>query len=195
MSPAGTRPPVRGDDVLPWAADNGLYHAPDSPPHPPEKRAGVYEVLSRSQRLGWPLPMFAVVPDVPYHGPESLVVSLRHLPVMRELFPGVPLAVAVQDGMDADELRRETLAFDWLFVAGSTDWKLATGAEWARFGQRHGKRVHIARVNSKTRLRLCVDWGADSADGTGMWRGPNTRRAILSALNETLLPKVAGRVL
>ena len=64
---------------------------------------------------------------------------------------------------------------DWLFVGGSTGWKLGEGAEaLIRQAQTHGKRVHVGRVNSATRFRHFRALGCDSADGTFLAFGPDT---------------------
>lgn len=174
---------------LPWALDNGLYYPPGEIPKPPTVRARIYECLSRCYRLNWPQPMFAVVPDVPYRGEESLALSMTHLPVLHSMFPKTPWAIAVQDGMNTPEARQEILAFDWIFVGGSTDWKIATGEDWCQFGHSHGKKVHIARVNTTQRLRQVQDWNADSADGSGIFRGDKGQlRGVLDALVQDRLP-------
>jgi hypothetical protein len=167
MSPAGLRRPVRGDVAMPWAMDNGLFRPFGSPAAPTYERVTVLGCLAKAMRDGWPTPMFAVVPDVPYRGDVSADVSREWRSVMRIYFPSIPLALAVQDGMSAGALD----GYDWCFVAGSTEWKEATMGYWCRESRKRGLRCHIARVNTVSRLRAAIDHGADSADGTCIGRG------------------------
>ncbi|MFF9040515.1 hypothetical protein ACF090_34190 [Streptomyces sp. NPDC014892] len=65
-------------------------------------------------------------------------------------------------------------AFDVLFLAGSTEWKLGAVAErLAREAKARGKGVHMGRVNSRTRLGIAEWFGCDSADGTYLAYGPD----------------------
>jgi hypothetical protein len=118
-----------------------------------------------------PAPLFVVVPDIPYRGHASLDLSRLHLPVLRDMFPDRRFAVAVQDGVAPVADRAALLAFDVIFVAGSTEWKWAYCREWAEFARDFGKGIHIARVNVNHRIEYCRDLGVDSVDGTGAGRG------------------------
>lgn len=172
MSPGGYRSPVRGDESVPFVLDNGLFHAPASPPKPESARANVVELVARCRRLGHDGPCFGVVvPDVPYNGEASKAVSDEWLPVLRKVAGNIRCLIAVQDGMtysDAD-------GYDGVFVAGSTEWKEATMAYWCRHAKEDGKWAHVARVNSADRLLRSRDAGADSADGTCIGRGNKTQ--------------------
>lgn len=39
-------------------------------------------------------------------------------------------------------------------------------AMWAALARQHGAYVHVGRVNTRARVRLCMAAGVDSADGT-----------------------------
>ena len=179
LSPGAERRPIRGDRAIPYAIDNGLFRPPGAPPAPESACLNVYELLCKSVRLNWPRPLWYVVPDVPYDGAASLRRTMEHAPRLAALFPDVPQAIAVQDGMSFEAAE----PFPVVFVAGSTDWKLRTLAGWAKWANERGKLCHVARVNTARRLRRCLRAGAASADGTAIAKG---HRASLSALVDTL---------
>lgn len=112
-----------------------------------------------------PKPDFIVVPDVVAGGLASLDFSAEHLDEC--LRAGAPCYLAVQDGMTPDHVRRfldENRGVAGLFVGGSLDWKLATGATWTATGRRLGLPVHVGRVGTADRVRWAHDIGADSID-------------------------------
>lgn len=183
MSPKGLRKPCRGENEVPYAFDNGLFRPPDETPAEPHDRLGVVMMMARAIYEQWPVPMFVVVPDVPYDGEASAVVSEYWRPFFRSAFPDVPLAIAVQDGMTSEVLD----GYDWAFVAGSTDWKLSTAPYWRRETEKLGKQAHLARVNTNRRLQMARNWGYDAADGTGIWRGDkNQKKGVLDELVQDL---------
>jgi hypothetical protein len=72
--------------------------------------------------------------------------------------------------MAPDDVRRLLGARRGIFVGGSTGWKLATARAWGVLAREVGCHLHIARVNTTRRIRLCQDAGADSFDGTSATR-------------------------
>lgn len=182
MSPDGLRRPTKaGYGPMPYALDNGLYHAPDADPKPEIEGARILAALARVRREGWHRPLFAVVPDVPYDMDASRERSGRWRELMRKLAPGCPLAVAVQDGAQASDLD----GYDAVFVAGSTEWKWDTAPLWCERARERGIWSHIARVNTIRRVRHCIDMGANSSDGTGIFRGDRQqKKGVLDALVE-----------
>lgn len=77
---------------------------------------------------------------------------------------GWPVAFVAQDGQEDLDFPAE---FDWLFIGGSTEWKLSPAAdECISRAKKLGKRVHIGRVNGQRRFWHFRMVGADSADGT-----------------------------
>lgn len=179
MSPAGFRRPIKECRTLPYALDNGQFHKPGEKSKTPI--GGIYTMLHRVLRDMWHLPMFAVVPDVPYDGEASLALSVAHVDTMRELFPRVPLALAVQDGMEP--LSTPLHLFDWIFIGGSTKWKWRTLPKWCAAGREYRKPVHVARVNGGGPIRACIHYGAASADGTSIAYGDSDQiRNILRAV-------------
>lgn len=117
---------------------------------------------------------FAVLPDIVGGGCRSLEFSLawweRHRggAVSDQV---AHWALAVQDGMRvsdvADFIERTRLC---IFVGGSTRWKWSTVHDWAELGLDLGVRVHVGRVNSLRRAKLCRDLGISSIDGSSVSR-------------------------
>lgn len=130
-----------------------------------------YEFLARTvEQYGNDRILFAVAPDVPFDAAGTLAKSLPWLSKIRDL--GVRAAFAAQDG--CDELGIPWDAFDCLFIAGSTEWKIGPVAErLAREAKQRGKWVHMGRVNTRQRLRIAERFGCDSCDGTTLARGPD----------------------
>lgn len=92
-----------------------------------------------------------------------------------------PVAFVAQDGQEDLELPSE---MDWLFVGGSTDWKMGQGArsciQWAR---ERDIPVHVGRVNSIKRLAYFKSLDCQSADGTRSVFAPTeTERRINNAI-------------
>lgn len=113
--------------------------------------------------------LFVTVPDVIGDG----AATLHNFPVMARRLreSGWPVALVGQDGMENMEVPWELC--DWLFVGGSTAWKLGTGAtRLIRQAQNCGKKVHVGRVNSYKRFALFAGLGCDTADGTFLAFGP-----------------------
>lgn len=108
---------------------------------------------------------FVVIPDIVAGGANSLDFSLSWLPRLEHL---KKLLLPVQDGMGATEvcalLRRESSL--GIFLGGSTEWKLRTMPQWGAVAAALNRHYHIGRVNTKRRIRLCAEAGADSFDGT-----------------------------
>ena len=114
-------------------------------------------------------PIFSLLPDVVGDWPVTLERAHRYLPELRDR--GIVAAVALQDGCGFEEALIPCV--DWVFVGGSTAWKLANIRGACAFFQPLGIRVHVGRVNGRTRILHCRAAGADSCDGTGWGRFSN----------------------
>jgi len=72
--------------------------------------------------------------------------------------------------MDCYEMWRSEIDpddFDWLFIGGTTEFKLGYDAkDCIRGAKSINKLVHVGRVNSRKRYRIFKSLGCDSADGT-----------------------------
>jgi hypothetical protein len=109
-----------------------------------------------------------VLPDIVCGGLPSLDLSLSWLPPLALL--GVLLLIPVQDGMTPDLLRPHVGSSVGIFVGGSTEWKEASLPMWGGLKREVGCWLHVGRVNSARRIRLCHLAGADSFDGTSVTR-------------------------
>lgn len=107
-------------------------------------------------------PRWAIVPDVPGDA-ES---TLRK---WQQFAPALPFtrALAVQNGMTPESVASLKPPPDVIAVGGSTDWKWASVASWAKAFPR----VHLLRCNAPTKLYELEALGVESCDGTGWNRG------------------------
>lgn len=122
--------------------------------------------------------LFAVAPDVVGDAAGTLAKSAPWMPKIRAL--GYPVAFVAQDGLEAMPVPWDD--FDCLFIGGTTEWKLGPHARTlAAEAKRHGKWVHMGRVNSERRYRYAADIGCDSADGTYLTFGPDVNLPRLLA--------------
>lgn len=125
--------------------------------------------------------LFVVVPDKPFDAGETLALWRHWHPILREQLdrfdnlayvrkPWLGLAFAAQDGQESLPLPEGA---DWVFIAGSTEWKLSDAAadvmQRAWDARMH---IHIGRVNSQKRYRHFrrlaeqLDLDIVSCDGT-----------------------------
>lgn len=145
-----------------WCADNGCFGKGW-----PGYEAWVAWLKKNSHAAGDCL--FATAPDVVGEAELTLARSEPWLPVIREL--GYPAALVAQDGVE--KMKLDWDSFDVLFLGGSTEWKLSPeAAELVAEAKRHGKKVHMGRVNSRKRYRYAKSIGCDSVDGTFLVFGP-----------------------
>ena len=105
-------------------------------------------------------PMFVVCPDVVGCHDRTLALWHHYLPMLRGY--QYPLAFVAQDGCTPDAVPDEA---DWIFVGGNDPWKMMNVHHF--IGDRS---VHVGRVNSLKRLKICEELGVASVDGTGWMR-------------------------
>lgn len=86
----------------------------------------------------------------------------------------------VQDGMNTADVRQLIGPRLGLFVGGSTEWKLDTLCQWGSLGRETGIWVHVGRVNSVRRIRMCEWAGVTSFDGSG----PSRYSVVLPRLDD-----------
>lgn len=163
---------------FPYALDNGAFAAwtPSTNVWDPAK----WSEQAWRELLLWaqcaPLKaLWAIVPDVPGHTPETLERWVQFAPSVQRV--GIPLALAVQDGMTPEMVRGLRPHPEVICVGGSTDWKWATVADWAR----SFPRVHLLRCNAPDKLEMLAQLGVESCDGTGWSRGDRTQTSGLEA--------------
>lgn len=107
---------------------------------------------------------FVVLPDVVQGGTKSFDLSSLWLHKLR----GLHLLFPVQDGMNVHDVEAmlTTHCDVGLFLGGSTEYKLATMPFWGAMAARLGRWLHVGRVNTARRIRLCAEAGVTSFDGT-----------------------------
>jgi hypothetical protein len=106
-----------------------------------------------------------VIPDIVGGGHRSLEFSLSWIERLRGFRR---LLLAVQDGMSRDDVTPILKGNPrmGIFLGGSTDWKLRTMYDWGLLACAARRWYHVGRVNSRRRIRLVAESGADSFDGT-----------------------------
>ncbi len=114
------------------------------------------------------IPDWLVLPDIVAGGLDSLALSIRYINRCRSITPLV--LIAVQDGMEADDLAPLVGPEAGIFLGGSTGWKIRKMAEWGKFCSERGVYYHVARVNSIKRMSQAIGAGADSIDGSSASR-------------------------
>lgn len=107
---------------------------------------------------------FVVVPDIVCGGLDSLRLSESWLPRLDHL-PG-RLLIPVQNGMVPADVSHLLGPRVGIFVGGDTEWKLSTMPRWGVLARERGAHMHVGRVNSARRIRLCALAGAHSFDGS-----------------------------
>jgi len=147
-----------------YAADNGAYR----------DKWVEDEWIRWLEKLPRERCLFVVSPDVYPDAVASLQRGLEFAPTIREL--GFPVAIVAQDG--AEKLTWPWDDIDCIFIGGQRtenarlEWKESDEArQLAREARRHGKWVHVGRVNTLPRLLRWNDL-AHSVDGTFLKYGP-----------------------
>lgn len=155
------REPKQG---IPWALDNGVFGAFTSGRTWSEEP--LYSFLD--SYAAWK-PSWVVVPDWVGDREKTLELWDQHAPALKAF--GVPLAIAVQDGMTPADVPTDA---DVVFVGGSTSWKWRNLPMWTKAF----KRIHVGRVNSLRLLLMAEKSGAESCDGTGWFRDPTRTKEL-----------------
>lgn len=150
------------DGVAVWALDNGAF----TQQYPGDAQ---YLALLDSLAPHRARCLFVAVPDVV--GDAAATLALWPDMSARIAARGWPVALVAQDGMTPADLPP---GLPWLFVGGSTEWKLGPEARALCAAARaRGTRIHVGRVNSERRYRYAAHTlHADTADGTFLAFGP-----------------------
>lgn len=145
---------------FPYALDNGAWsaHQQGQP-----FDAGLFE---RAMALLGAGADWIVAPDVVGKREESLRLSLQWLD--RILAINRCALIPVQDGMVPADVAAFLGPRVGIFVGGDprTNWKEESLPTWGELARARGCYLHVGRVNSARRIRLCAAAGADSFDGT-----------------------------
>lgn len=155
---------------FPYALDNGAFSCWDAEANTFDDDCWATTEPEWQRLLVWsqcaPIkPIWAIVPDVPGNASETIARWASFAPIVRAA--GIPLAVAVQDGMTTADVRSLDPLPDVVAVGGSTKWKWETVEQWIR----DFPRVHVLRCNMPDRLQYLESLGCESTDGTGWNRG------------------------
>src|SRR5262249_9214600 len=128
---------------------------------------------------------FVVVPDVVCGGLASLRFSQRWLPRLRGV--GRRLLPALPNALGPGEVRPLLSSAGRAFVGGDTAWKERTMPAWGDLAREVGCYLHVGRVNTARRIRLCQLSGAASFDGTSVTRFSQTIHLLDSARRQGVL--------
>jgi hypothetical protein len=161
---------------FPYALDNGAWTA--------HKRGEPFDVPAFERAVEWGAAGadWLILPDAVGAGLDSLRMSLRWAPRLAGL---CPLLLAVQDGMTVADVRPFVGRDIGIAVGGSTEWKEKTAREWGRLATESGAYLHILRVNTVRRIRICQDARADSFDGSSVSRFVSTLAPLDAARRQT----------
>ena len=158
VSAAGT---LRNEG-FPYALDNGAWTAFQ------QGRPFDVPAFTRALRRMGGGADWTVLPDIVAGGTPSLELSLKW---MRQVLDESPRAlIAVQNGIEPDDVRPFLGARVGIFIGGDTEWKLRTMPVWAGLAREVGCWCHVARVNSAKRILSCSSVGATSFDGSSASR-------------------------
>ena len=157
---------------FPYALDNGAWTA--------HQRAEPFDVAAFEKAVTWGADAadWLVLPDIVAGGLKSLRMSMEWAPRLAGM---CPLLLAVQDGIDPDDVRSVLGSDIGLAVGGSTKWKESTCGTWGQLARDTGCHLHVLRVNTARRIAICADAGADSFDGTSATRVMKTLRPLDNA--------------
>lgn len=121
--------------------------------------------LDNAQRQELEL-LFVVCPDIVGGGLESLELSEE----WRDQITGQPIALAVQDGMIAEDVAPIIENYDYLFIGGTVPWKWLHAKYWIDYGHSVGVPVHIGQCGGLDALIMASRLGADSVDSSSWSR-------------------------
>lgn len=184
-SPGGERGPIvysvlDESEYLPYVIDNGAF--------PAWTKDEEWDEPAFVELLNWVdaaavKPMWVAAPDVVTDRAATLAQWDGWAERIRAR--GHAAALVVQDGMTPADVKAAEP--DVVFIGGSTKWKWL----WLfRFAESH-PRVHVGRVNGYEPLVRCYQAGAESADGTGWFRGDMVQ---LDGLRRFLQEQAEGRL-
>lgn len=150
-----------------WAGDNEAF----TRQFDPERFFGYYELLKPWKETC----LFIACPDIVGNATATVERYREWARLIKR--QGFPVAFCAQDGQEHLEL---PVAFDWLFVGGTTEWKMSEAADdCIRRAKAIGKPVHVGRVNSLKRMAHFKLMEVDTVDGTSPIYKPDTARKRL----------------
>lgn len=152
-----------------WALDNGAFTGFNK-----EKFLKKLEDLKEYKDTC----LFIVAPDV-MQDPQK---TFENFVKWKEILKDWPVAYVAQDGQENYKYPE----FDWLFIGGSTKWKMGKGAiKCIEYAHSINKPVHVGRVNSKKRYEYFRKLACKSCDGTHPIYEPNTAKIRIAEWMES----------
>lgn len=148
------------DEGFAYALDNGAWTAYNSKTAWDE--AAFVDALARFGARA----DFVAAPDVVGGGLDSLRLSTSWLARCLGSRCGRVL-IPVQDGMQPDDVASLLCRQVGIFVGGTDKWKEQSTPIWAELADVRRAYIHVGRVNSQRRLRICQTSGVNSFDGSG----------------------------
>lgn len=139
-------------------------------------------------KINYP-PSWAIVPDVVADCGVTFEWWKEWYKILAE-GKWTKLALAVQDGMTIEMVKKLRPKPNVVFVGGSTEWKWRTVQSWCR----NFPRVHVGRVNTRRMLWSCHRYGVESTDGTGWFHHKQYRQLVeyLRRSSQGIGPPVRG---
>ena len=110
-------------------------------------------------------PLWAIVPDRP--GSDTLTFEKWNKFAAELQSTGIPLALAVQDGMSVHSVQQLSPQPAVIAIGGTDEFKWGTVEMWVDAFPR----IHLLRCNSPAKLDYLADMRVESCDGTGWNRG------------------------
>lgn len=167
FSPGGQRGPW---PWFPYALDCGAYACWNKKTNVFDRSKWDLTIPEWIKLLQWSTeceqkPLWGIAPDVPGNGCETLAQWDLYSSILIDY--GVPPAIAVQDGMVPDDVKRLAHKPVIICIGGSDEFKWGTLTQWTS----NFDRVHVLRCNSPDKLYMLEDLGVESCDGTGWCRG------------------------
>jgi hypothetical protein len=172
---------LRTEGFSTYALDNGAWTAHRQGRLFDERAfLGAVELLGEGAQ-------FVVVPDIVCGGLASLRLSEAWLPRLDGV--GRRRLLAVQNGMAPADVRGLLSSQVGIFVGGDSAWKETTLPAWGDLAREIGCYLHVGRVNTVRRIRLCQLADAQSFDGTSVSRFATTIDRLDSARRQPALPR------
>ena len=149
------------DEGFPFALDNGAWTA--------HQRGEAFDVGAFEKAVEWGADRadWLILPDIVAGGLASLRFSMEWAPRVAGI---CPLLLAVQDGIEVEDVAGLVGPDLGLAIGGTSEWKEKTARHWGRLAASRGAYLHVLRVNTARRIRICQDAGAHSFDGSSVTR-------------------------
>lgn len=173
---------------FPYALDNGAYSCWTRRTNTWHEEKWLQQEPEWKKLIAWgnferQRPLWAIVPDVVGNGDATLERWGKYAHFISNF--GIPLAIAVQDGMTVEQVRALVPAPAVVCIGGTDEWKWLTVEAWAKAFPR----THLLRCNAPNRLDYLLNLGIESCDGTGWNRGdPKQTLGLMSWLYRNKRP-------